>query len=91
MLANTRLTRLISNQFNSIAGVRLASVSRTGTGVHAAKQGIENEAVNFQSFIKKPKRMANSKYEYVKQYELSDALLPGCWIVVRIDGKGFTK
>ncbi|GFR47391.1 hypothetical protein Agub_g9107 [Astrephomene gubernaculifera] len=36
-------------------------------------------------------RMANSKYEYVKQYELDDTLLPGCWIVVRIDGKGFTK
>lgn len=35
--------------------------------------------------------MANSKYEYVKQYELDDSLLPGCWIVVRIDGKGFTK
>ncbi|KAG2497128.1 hypothetical protein HYH03_004719 [Edaphochlamys debaryana] len=35
--------------------------------------------------------MANSKYEYVKQYELDDTLLPGCWIVVRIDGKGFTK
>lgn len=35
--------------------------------------------------------MANSKYEYVKQYELDDRLLPGCWIVVRVDGKGFTK
>lgn len=37
------------------------------------------------------RRMANSKYEYVKKYELDDTLLPGCWIVVRIDGKGFTK
>lgn len=35
--------------------------------------------------------MANSKYEYVKQYEFDDRLLPGCWIVVRVDGKGFTK
>ena len=35
--------------------------------------------------------MACSKYEYVKQYELDDRLLPGCWIVVRLDGKGFTK
>ncbi|MEW5300981.1 MAG: hypothetical protein WDW36_003867 [Sanguina aurantia] len=35
--------------------------------------------------------MANSKYEYVKGYELDDKLLPGCWIVVRLDGKGFTK
>jgi len=36
-------------------------------------------------------RMANSKYEYVKRFELDDTLLPGCWIVLRLDGKGFTK
>ena len=35
--------------------------------------------------------MANTKFEYVKQFELDDTLLPGCWIVVRLDGKGFTK
>jgi len=35
--------------------------------------------------------MANSKYEYVKDFELDDTLLPNCWIVVRIDGKGFTR
>lgn len=35
--------------------------------------------------------MANSRYEYVKGFEQPDALLPQCWIVVRIDGKGFTK
>jgi hypothetical protein len=35
--------------------------------------------------------MANSKYEYVKKFELDDSLLPGCWIVIRLDGKGFTK
>jgi hypothetical protein len=39
----------------------------------------------------KPRRMANSKYEYVKLYEQPDPLLPGCWIVVRVDGKGFTR
>ena len=33
--------------------------------------------------------MANSKYEYVKGYERSDALLPDCYLVIRIDGKGF--
>lgn len=36
-------------------------------------------------------RMANSKYEYVKRFESDDTLLPGCWIVIRLDGKGFTK
>ena len=35
--------------------------------------------------------MAKSKYEYVKLFELDDKLLPNCWIVVRLDGKGFHK
>ncbi|CAK7263430.1 tRNA-His guanylyltransferase [Sporothrix epigloea] len=35
--------------------------------------------------------MANSKYEYVRLFEQPDALLPNTWIVVRIDGRGFTK
>lgn len=35
--------------------------------------------------------MAKSQYEYVKSYEIEDRLLPGCWIVIRLDGRGFTK
>ncbi|KAH7321277.1 putative tRNAHis guanylyltransferase [Stachybotrys elegans] len=35
--------------------------------------------------------MANSKYEYVRNFELPDSLLPNTWIVVRIDGRAFTK
>ncbi|KAK2875621.1 Glucose-responsive transcription factor [Arthroderma sp. PD_2] len=35
--------------------------------------------------------MANSKYEYVRNFEQSDVLLPNTWIVVRIDGRGFHK
>lgn len=35
--------------------------------------------------------MANSRYEYVKNFELEDSLLPHCWIVIRIDGRAFTK
>jgi tRNA(His) guanylyltransferase len=35
--------------------------------------------------------MANSKFEYVKQFEQTDNLLPNTWVVVRIDGRGFTK
>ncbi|BBN13662.1 tRNA(His) guanylyltransferase [Marchantia polymorpha subsp. ruderalis] len=35
--------------------------------------------------------MANSKYEYVKSFEQSDALLPHTWIVIRVDGRGFTR
>ncbi|KAL0035230.1 hypothetical protein WJX79_007502 [Trebouxia sp. C0005] len=35
--------------------------------------------------------MANSRFEYVKKFEVDDSLLPACWIVVRLDGKGFKK
>ncbi|EZG56481.1 putative tRNAHis guanylyltransferase [Gregarina niphandrodes] len=35
--------------------------------------------------------MACSKYEYVKSFELDDTLLPETYIVLRIDGRGFTK
>ncbi|KAH7027446.1 tRNAHis guanylyltransferase [Microdochium trichocladiopsis] len=35
--------------------------------------------------------MANSRFEYVKNFEQPDTLLPNTWIVVRIDGRGFTK
>ncbi|KZF22032.1 tRNAHis guanylyltransferase [Xylona heveae TC161] len=35
--------------------------------------------------------MANSKYEYVRNFEQPDPLLPNTWLVVRIDGRGFHK
>ncbi|KAF6214388.1 hypothetical protein GE061_009128 [Apolygus lucorum] len=35
--------------------------------------------------------MAKSKFEYVKDFEQEDKCLPNCWIVVRVDGKGFHK
>ncbi|KAH6634230.1 Thg1 C terminal domain-containing protein, partial [Chaetomium sp. MPI-SDFR-AT-0129] len=31
------------------------------------------------------------RFEYVKNFEQSDNLLPNTWVVVRIDGRGFTK
>ncbi|KAI3867895.1 hypothetical protein MKX03_021302 [Papaver bracteatum] len=33
--------------------------------------------------------MANSKYEYVKSFEVEDKLMPFTWIVLRIDGRHF--
>lgn len=36
-------------------------------------------------------QMARSKYEYVKSFEQDQPLLPQCWIVVRLDGKAFTR
>ncbi|WWD07258.1 hypothetical protein V865_005355 [Kwoniella europaea PYCC6329] len=35
--------------------------------------------------------MAKSRFEYVRNYELPDPLMPGTFIVVRIDGRGFHK
>lgn len=36
-------------------------------------------------------KMAKSTFEYVKNFELDDALLPNTWVVVRLDGKCFHK
>lgn len=35
--------------------------------------------------------MACSRFEYVKAFERYDRLLPGCWAVIRLDGRSFTK
>lgn len=35
--------------------------------------------------------MANSKYEYVKLYEHHDVCIPKTFMVIRVDGKGFSK
>lgn len=36
-------------------------------------------------------QLTDSRYEYVRQFEQPDALLANTWIVVRIDGRGFSK
>eukprot|EP00088_Acartia_fossae_P038995 TRINITY_DN4054_c0_g1_i6.p1 TRINITY_DN4054_c0_g1~~TRINITY_DN4054_c0_g1_i6.p1 ORF type:complete len:288 (-),score=34.30 TRINITY_DN4054_c0_g1_i6:224-1087(-) len=36
-------------------------------------------------------KMAKSKFDYVRNFELDDKLLQNSWIVIRIDGKGFHK
>ncbi|KAL6257195.1 hypothetical protein P5V15_012124 [Pogonomyrmex californicus] len=35
--------------------------------------------------------MAKSKFEYVKEFERDDSCLPNCWIVIRIDGRNFSR
>lgn len=35
--------------------------------------------------------MANSKFDYVRSFEMEDKVIPNVWIVVRIDGKAFHK
>lgn len=31
------------------------------------------------------------RFEYVRNFEQPDSLMPNTWVVVRIDGRGFTK
>lgn len=35
--------------------------------------------------------MACSRFEYVKVFERHERLLPGCWAVIRLDGRSFTN
>lgn len=35
--------------------------------------------------------MAKSRFEYVRNFELPDPLIPNTFAVVRIDGRGFHK
>lgn len=35
--------------------------------------------------------MAKSKFEYVKDFETATKCLPNCWIIIRVDGKNFSK
>lgn len=37
------------------------------------------------------RKMAKSKFEYVRQFEQDDRCLPNCWLVVRVDGKAFHR
>lgn len=47
------------------------------------------QVVNARSL--QPLAMANSRFQYVKKFELSDALLPDTYLVARLDGHRFTK
>lgn len=49
------------------------------------KQVIFNQSFSTSS------NMAKSKFDYVRDFEREDHCLPNCWIVVRIDGRNYTK
>ncbi|XP_043464076.1 probable tRNA(His) guanylyltransferase [Leptopilina heterotoma] len=56
---------------------------------------INNYRLLFRCFSLKSslfsQKMAQSKFEYVKGFERDEHCLPNCYIVVRIDGRGFSK
>lgn len=37
------------------------------------------------------RKMANSKFDYVRSFERDPVLLRHCWVVLRLDGRGFTR
>ena len=51
---------------------------------------------NSKSATYRPHRLVpiadeSSRFEYVRNFEQADPLLPNTWIVVRVDGRAFTK
>ncbi|GAB1604501.1 probable tRNA(His) guanylyltransferase, partial [Argonauta hians] len=48
------------------------------------------KSVRHQSSCDKHK-MAKSRFEYVRHFELDDRCLPNCWLVVRVDGHCFHR
>ncbi|XP_011187676.1 probable tRNA(His) guanylyltransferase [Zeugodacus cucurbitae] len=57
--------------------------------LHSLKRSVE--FVNLQRGLHTFVGMACSRFEYVKNYEQDDSILPNVWIVIRLDGKGFHK
>ncbi|XP_011198234.2 probable tRNA(His) guanylyltransferase [Bactrocera dorsalis] len=50
-----------------------------------------SEIISQQRVLHTSGGMACSRFEYVKNYEQDDSVLPNVWIVIRLDGKGFHK
>lgn len=46
---------------------------------------------SIKRYFNKSKVMANSRFDYVRDFESDDRLIPNCWIVVRIDGRAYHK
>jgi hypothetical protein len=66
---------------------------RKGIGTEKQEEGRVGEGGSlwFHKRQKLTEVMANSKYEYVKGFEQNDSLLPQTWIVIQVDGRGFTR
>lgn len=54
-------------------------------------QTLDDIFLFFSSQIERLSGMANSRYEYVKSYELNDSVMPCTWIVVKIKFSGFNR
>ena len=67
-------------------GARGAGFSELRSG---SSEGRSRKARGSQGFHSGA--MAKSKFEYVRQFETEDRLMPNCWIVVRVDGKAFHR
>ena len=61
---------------------------RFGDGEIMSQFGLKQSRM-FIRYLHKSAKMSQSKFEYVRNFERHEKLLPNCFIVVRVDGKNF--
>lgn len=49
------------------------------------------ETLSQDKIVESLRNMANTKFQYVRNFEQKTSLLPNCFTVIRIDGRGFTR
>lgn len=98
--ANLNWTTTRGGDFNTIR--RSLRAARSGNVVPLTKLARMKGSVLILRLISRDKQgvprrylslttMAKSKFEYVKEFERDDNCLPNCWIVIRIDGRNFSR
>ena len=84
----------VRRYLESLAGPRKGSVlvlltPSQGLCMYTCRQDV---AGRFMLSIFRPlQRMAGTRFAYVKNFELPDTLLPGTYILLRLDGHGFHR
>lgn len=74
------------------SGFKLASFSQQGAHkAESARGRVSISRLPASCRRHRTPSMANSRFQYVKKFELSDALLPDTYLIARLDGHRFTK
>lgn len=82
---------MADNVFNLELELFIVSMFDWGGGCVCRLQTLDDIFLFFSSQIERLSGMANSRYEYVKSYELNDSVMPCTWIVVKIKFSGFNR
>lgn len=88
LLLTTRTGSSITSR-RFITAVRKLSINLRRSGIVSRVIGRSCHYSDIKNF--NISSMAQSKFEYVRKFENDDRCLPNCWLVVRLDGKGFHK